>query len=80
MSHARPFIGAAAVIALLFIYWPLGVVAFLVCLLVGLAGWIGEDGSRPCPRCGQRVKNGVLECEHCGFDFNTIGVERTTAP
>lgn len=29
--------------------------------------------SRPCPRCGERVKNGVLDCPHCGFDFRTIG-------
>ncbi|HET7443836.1 MAG TPA: hypothetical protein VFJ57_04180 [Solirubrobacterales bacterium] len=28
---------------------------------------------RPCARCGERVKNGVLDCPHCGFDFRTIG-------
>jgi len=25
---------------------------------------------RPCPRCGRRVKNRVLECR-CGYDFET---------
>lgn len=31
--------------------------------------------SRPCPRCGERVTSGVLDCPHCGFDFRTIGAE-----
>ncbi len=29
--------------------------------------------SRPCNRCGERVRNGELDCSHCGFDFRTIG-------
>lgn len=29
--------------------------------------------SRRCPRCGEGVHNGVLDCPHCGFDFRTIG-------
>src|SRR4051794_13654875 len=28
---------------------------------------------RPCPRCGEAVARGELECEACGFDFATIG-------
>lgn len=28
---------------------------------------------RPCPRCGVRVKNRVMDCPNCGFDFRTIG-------
>ena len=28
---------------------------------------------RPCPRCGEGVQNGVLDCPHCGFDFRMIG-------
>lgn len=30
-------------------------------------------GSRQCPRCGRHVKNGVMSCHACGFDFTTIG-------
>ncbi len=33
--------------------------------------------SRPCPRCGEAVANGVLDCPHCGFDFRTIGAPST---
>lgn len=29
--------------------------------------------SRPCPRCGEKVEVGKLDCPHCGFDFGTIG-------
>ena len=29
--------------------------------------------SRPCLRCGERVPNGQLRCDACGFDFETIG-------
>jgi hypothetical protein len=28
---------------------------------------------RPCPRCGDNVQVGVLDCPHCGFDFRVIG-------
>ncbi len=31
------------------------------------------SGCRPCARCGEPVKNGVLDCPRCGFDFRTIG-------
>jgi hypothetical protein len=31
------------------------------------------SGYRPCARCGEPVKNGVLDCPQCGFDFRTIG-------
>jgi uncharacterized OB-fold protein len=29
--------------------------------------------TRPCPRCGEGVAVGVLDCPYCGFDFRTIG-------
>lgn len=28
--------------------------------------------TRPCPRCGERVLIGKLECDACGFDFAHI--------
>ena len=29
--------------------------------------------ARPCPRCGKRVKKGLMHCPDCGFDFHTVG-------
>jgi hypothetical protein len=31
------------------------------------------QASRPCPRCGEPVPNGVLDCPQCSFDFRIIG-------
>lgn len=28
-----------------------------------------SNGSRPCPHCGTRVKNGQTECGACDYDF-----------
>lgn len=53
-----------------------GVIVLAVLALKGLARfarWLGADPSRPCPRCGEGVKNGILDCPHCGFDFRTVG-------
>lgn len=36
-------------------------------------GYQARDASRPCPRCGSRVKTQVMTCPSCGFDFETIG-------
>lgn len=49
-------------------------------LIVGCALFIAgylffqvRDSSRPCPKCGGRVKTGQMDCQSCGFDFRTIG-------
>lgn len=34
----------------------------------------GKD-RRACPRCGEGVPVGVLDCAKCGFDFRTIGAK-----
>jgi hypothetical protein len=74
MSHWRPLIGAIAVVALFLISPLLGLIAFIAALIAGLIYWVGDgSASRPCPRCGEQVPNGVLNCEHCQFDFRTIG-------
>lgn len=54
---------------------------FIVITLAVLAARI-EFGSRsrPCARCGHPVKNGVLDCGKCGFDFRTIGEPRRPCP
>lgn len=57
-------------------------VAVIVAVILGLrllaAGlrWLGREGARPCPRCGEGVKNGVLDCPYCGFDFRTVGASQ----
>jgi hypothetical protein len=47
-------------------------------VLIIVAGFIGAGilgrlqdhlESRPCPRCGHRVPNGLVECSACSFDF-----------
>ena len=43
---------------------------------IALGVWIVRRAqSRPCPRCGYRVKRGVLTCGKCGFDFGAVGTE-----
>jgi uncharacterized protein HemY len=50
------------------------VIAFLVVLaILLLVIWlVRRANSRPCPRCGSRVRTGRLRCESCGFDFETV--------
>lgn len=47
--------------------------------ITAAAGFVGQfllnrlqyvADTRPCPRCGERVTVGQLECDSCGFDFN----------
>jgi hypothetical protein len=51
------------------------ITAFVVVLLVLLLViWIVRRlNSRPCPRCGKRVRTGRMRCQSCGFDFETVG-------
>jgi hypothetical protein len=72
--HIWPVLLGALAVLVLFLWHPaLGFGALILLLLLAALFWIIRPGSRPCPRCGQRVKNGVLDCPHCGFDFRTIG-------
>lgn len=50
---------------------PVWVLGFFVLLLAGVA-W-DRAASRPCPRCGHRVRNGTMRCDTCDFDFTTVG-------
>jgi hypothetical protein len=75
--HGGAILGAVVVIVLLFISPLVGLIALAVVLIVAAILFVTDSGSspgeRPCPRCGQGVKNGVLGCPHCAFDFRTIG-------
>lgn len=74
MRHRGPLIGAALVLVLLFVSPVAGLIALVVALIVAVIFFATDrSGSRPCPRCGERVENGVLDCPHCEFDFRTIG-------
>jgi hypothetical protein len=50
-------------------------------LLIGFFGFIffsliwimSRPRKRACPRCGEDIKKRVMTCQHCGFDFNTVG-------
>ncbi len=47
----------------------------LISLLVAGVGYFfieRFENTRPCPRCGERVVIGVMECQRCGFDFKSI--------
>jgi ABC-type protease/lipase transport system fused ATPase/permease subunit len=80
MSHWRPLVGAVAVIALYLIAPLLGLIAFVAAIVATLVYWVSDGASsRPCPRCGERVPNGVLTCERCEFDFKAIGAKGPVA-
>lgn len=48
-------------------------------IVVGLLGFWAIPrielhlASRPCPRCGEKVAIGELDCPYCDFDFRSIG-------
>jgi hypothetical protein len=74
VRHAGPLIGAVLVLVLLFISPALGLLALAVVVIAAVVFFATDrSDSRPCPRCGEQVKNGVLDCPHCSFDFRTIG-------
>lgn len=50
---------------------PAWILGSLVLLAAG-AVW-DHSSSRPCPRCGHRVRNGTMRCDSCHFDFETVG-------
>lgn len=47
------------------------VLVIALALVAGAA--MSRRRTRPCPRCGERVEVGSLDCPHCSFDFRTIG-------
>jgi len=73
-------IGALIVLVLLFVATPIGLIALAVVIIAAVVllateNFTADSSSRdrPCPRCGEPVQNGVLDCPHCAFDFRTIG-------
>lgn len=80
MRHTGPFLGAVLVLVLLFVAPMIGLIALAAALVVAVILFATDrSGSRACPRCGEQVKNGVLDCPHCDFDFRTIGTGASSA-
>lgn len=44
-----------------------GVTPLVIWLVIDLA----RAGKRECPRCGRRIKRGLLSCPKCGRDLDT---------
>lgn len=66
-------VGVILVLVLFAVNPAAGLLALVMLLLLSLLLTIrSRSGTRPCPRCGQRVKVGELDCPHCDFDFRTI--------
>lgn len=49
-------------------------------VFLSLIWFMTRPRGRPCPRCGEHVKKGVLECRSCGYDFQQIGAGAPPAP
>lgn len=77
MNRWWPILGAIPVLAIALIAPGLGLALMGLLLLLALLVWLMTPSGRPCPRCGESVKKGVLDCPDCGFDFRTIGTGST---
>lgn len=54
-------------------------IGFFGFMFFGLIWLMTRPRTRPCPRCGEDVKKGEMECQSCGFDFSAMG-EAQLAP
>ncbi len=56
-------------------------IGVVIILLIGFFGFVflslvwfmSRPKGRPCPRCGEHVKKGMMVCPSCNYDFSTIG-------
>jgi hypothetical protein len=56
-------IGVAAII----------LIGFFGFVFFSLIWFMTRPRTRPCPRCGEDVKKGVMVCKSCTYDFATMG-------
>jgi len=47
----------------------LAIILLLLVPVVLLALGVRAMVTRPCPRCGKRVRNGLVVCNHCQHEF-----------
>lgn len=52
-----------AVVFLIFLWAAVDVILGIIWLVTN------RSKGRPCPHCGHEVKNGVVQCRSCGYDF-----------
>lgn len=55
-------------------------IGFFGFVFLGLIWFMTRPKNRPCPRCGEDVKKGTMECRSCGFDFRGMGVPASPGP
>ena len=65
--------GTGIGVVLLFFVWFIGFI------ILSVIWFMTRPKGRNCPRCGENVKKGRMECPSCGFDFKTVGQPATTA-
>jgi hypothetical protein len=61
--RAGQAIGMAIGMGLIIFLWA------LVDVILGVIWLVTNKSKRTCPACGRNVKNGLLVCTTCGFDF-----------
>lgn len=59
--------GTGIGVALIFFLWFIGFI------ILAIVWFMSRPKGRACPRCGENVKRGVMQCRSCGFDFATMG-------
>jgi Na+/proline symporter len=67
LSHDACQTGAGIGIALVLL------IGFFGFVFLSLIWFMTRPRTRPCPRCGEDVKKGVMRCGSCGFDFAEMG-------
>lgn len=60
---------AGAGIGVLFV----ALIGFVGFVFLSLIWFMTRTRNRPCPRCGEDVKKGVMRCKACGYDFHAVG-------
>lgn len=72
---ARNACEAGAGIGILLIF----VIGFFGFMFFGLIWFMTRPKTRACPRCGEDVKKGTMDCKSCGFDFKSVGTSPAQA-
>jgi hypothetical protein len=66
--------GAGIGVAIIFL------IGFFGFLFFSLIWFMSRPKTRTCPRCGDDVRKGRMQCPSCAFDFRTIGQASTGTP